>query len=110
GLGSVAAVRAAAPGVVGMAPSMVQAKEGLEAWLFANLYRHHLVNRVFHKARRILGDLFVFYTAHPDSLPPEHGRRAEGLGLHRAVADYIAGMTDRFAMEEHRELFGHGVG
>lgn len=108
GLDSLAAVRAAPSGVVGMAPSMVQAKESLEAWLFANLYRHHLVNRVFHKARRILGDLFVFYTAHPDSLPPEHGRRAEGAGLHRAVADYIAGMTDRFAMEEHRELFGHG--
>ena len=64
------------------------------------------MNRVFHKARRILGELFTFFTTHPDSLPPEHAARAEGAGLHRAVADYIAGMTDRFAIEEHRALCG----
>jgi dGTPase len=73
-----------------------------------NLYRHHRVNRVFHTARMVLGDLFAFYTSHPDSLPPEHAQRAEGVGLHRAVSDYIAGMTDRFAMDEHRVLFNAG--
>jgi dGTPase len=104
GVGSVAAVRAAADQLVEPAPSMIQAKERLEAWLFANLYRHYRVNRVFHTARRMLAELFAFYTAHPDSLPPEHAARADGAGLHRAVADYIAGMTDRFAIEEYQRL------
>jgi dGTPase len=101
---SLAAVRACPGQVVGVSPSMRRAKELLEAWLFANLYRDHRVNRVFHKARKVLGDLFAFYTSYPDSLPPEHAARAEGAGLHRAVADYIAGMTDRFAMEEHQRV------
>ncbi len=63
------------------------------------------MNKVFHKARRILADLFTFYCAHPDSLPEGFSERAGGAGLHRAVADYIAGMTDRFALDEHRALF-----
>ena len=92
--------------IANLSPSLKNAKESLEAWLFANLYRDYRVNRVFHKARRILGKLFTFFTTHPDSLPPEHAARAEGAGLHRAVADYIAGMTDRFAIEEHRALCG----
>lgn len=101
---SVAAVRAAGVQIVEPAPSMVQAKEQLEAWLFANLYRHYRVNRVFHSARRMLAELFAFYTTHPDSLPPEHAARAQGAGLHRAVADYIAGMTDRFAIDEYERM------
>jgi len=101
---SLAAVRAHGGQLVEVSASMKTAKESLEAWLFANLYRHHRVNRVFHTARRMLAALFTFYTEHPDSLPPEHAVRAEGAGLYRAVADYIAGMTDRFAVEEYRRL------
>ena len=101
---SVTAVRSAGDQLIEPAPSMVQAKQRLEAWLFANLYRHYRVNRVFHTARRMLAELFAFYTIHPDGLPPEHAARAEGAGLHRAVADYIAGMTDRFAIEEYQRL------
>jgi dGTPase len=104
-VGTVAHVRAHPGQLMGVSPSMRAAKELLEAWLFANLYRSWQVNRVFHKARRILADLFAFYADHPDSLPPMHAARAEGAGLFRAVADYIAGMTDRFAMDEHRKLF-----
>jgi dGTPase len=102
---TVEAVRAHPQPLVATSPSMRQAKEALEAWLFANLYRHHRVNKIFHKARRILAELFRFYLDHPDSLPPEHAARAQGAGLHRAVADYIAGMTDRFAMDEFNQLF-----
>jgi dGTPase len=102
---SLADLRACPHQLAGISPSLRQAKESLEAWLFANLYREPRVNRVFHKARRVLGDLFDFFTAHPDSLPAEHAARAEGAGLYRAVADYIAGMTDRFAMDEHRAIF-----
>jgi len=102
---SLAELRACSQQLVGVSPSLRLAKESLEAWLFANLYRDPRVNRVFHKARRVLGDLFEFFTTHPDSLPLEHAARAEGAGLYRAVADYIAGMTDRFAMDEHRSIF-----
>ncbi len=100
----VARARAYGGQLVSVSPSMKQAKEQLEAWLFANLYRDYRVNRVFHKARRVLATLFTFYTTHPDSLPPEHAVRADGAGLYRAVADYIAGMTDRFANEEYQRL------
>lgn len=102
----VAAVRAQPDQLIGVSRSMRVEKERLEAWLFANLYRHHRVNRVFHTARRMLSALFAFYVDHPDALPPEHAERAEGAGLHRAVADYIAGMTDRFAVDEYRRLCG----
>ena len=105
GITTVAGVRKCERQLIAPSPSTRQAKELLEAWLFANLYRNYLVNRVFHRARRQLADLFAFYTEHPDSLPPQHAARAEGAGLHRAVADYISGMTDRFAIEEHQRLF-----
>jgi len=105
---SLAGVRAHHGPLLGVSASMAAAKHELEGWLMTNLYRHHRVNRVFHTARMVLGDLFTFYTSHPDSLPPEHAQRAEGVGLHRAVSDYIAGMTDRFAMDEHRVLFNAG--
>jgi len=104
GIDSFAALRACPHQLVGISPSLKNAKESLEAWLFANLYRDYRVNRVFHKARRILSELFTFFTTHPDSMPPEHAARTEGAGLYRAVADYIAGMTDRFAMDEHQKL------
>lgn len=104
GIDSFAALRACPHQLVGISPSLKNAKESLEAWLFANLYRDYRVNRVFHKARRVLSELFTFFTTHPDSMPPEHAARTEGAGLYRAVADYIAGMTDRFAMDEHQKL------
>jgi dGTPase len=104
GVVDLAGVRAMTDQAVELSPSMRQAKESLEAWLFANLYRDWRVNRVFHTARRLLAELFAYYTEYPDSLPPEHAARAEGAGLHRAVADYIAGMTDRFARDEHARL------
>jgi dGTPase len=102
---TLADLRACPHQLIAVSPSSRQAKEDLEAWLFANLYRDPRVNRVFHKAQRVLNDLFRFFTTHPDSLPLEHAARAEGAGLYRAVADYIAGMTDRFAIDEHRSLF-----
>lgn len=105
GITSVAKVRAARESIAVLTPSMQVAKSELERWLFTHLYRHHLVNRTFHTAQRILSDLFGFFTEHPDSLPPEFAARTESMGLHRVVADYIAGMTDRFALDEHAKLF-----
>ncbi len=104
GITTVAEVRACPEQVIALAPSQREAKEGLEAWLFSHLYRHHVINRTFHRAKRILRELFTFFTDHPDTLPPEFTLRVESDGLERVVADYIAGMTDRFAEEEHRRL------
>lgn len=105
GIRTVADVRACPDQVIALAPSLRDAKEVLEAWLFANLYRHHRINQTFHRAKRILRELYSFFTEHPDTLPPDHAQRAADEGLQRVVADYIAGMTDRFAQEEHRRLF-----
>jgi len=84
----------------------------LRAFLHARMYRHSRVNRTRSQARRILAQLFDLYLAEPDVLPEGWRERAEAklandgaAGLARVVCDYIAGMTDRFAIEEHRKLF-----
>ncbi len=104
GIRDVAGVRLCPDQLVGLGAQMREAKETLEAWLFANLYRHYQVNRTFHRAKAMLADLFGFYLAHPDALPPEFAARIEAVGHHRVVADYLSGMTDRYAVDEHRRL------
>ncbi|MCL2160953.1 MAG: deoxyguanosinetriphosphate triphosphohydrolase [Betaproteobacteria bacterium] len=82
----------------------------LKAFLFDNLYHHKRVLSMTGKAQRIIAELFAAYMAEPDRLPPQHRVRVKRSGAEsgkaRAVADYIAGMTDRFAMKEHRRLYG----
>ncbi len=84
----------------------------LRAFLHARMYRHFRVNRTRSHARRILAELFALFMAEPDVLPDEWRDRADAkyaqdgeAGRARVVCDYIAGMTDRFAIEEHRKLF-----
>lgn len=81
----------------------------LKTFLFGNLYRHERVLRMTDKARRIVADLFAAYMDNLSLLPPRHRVRAES-GSHsdraRAISDYIAGMTDRYAVKEHRRLSG----
>ena len=77
-------------------------------FLFKRMYRHYKVNRMTGKARRVVTELFELYLAEPDRLPTEWHAMTEGAGTAataRLVADYIAGMTDRFALDEHRRLF-----
>ncbi|MGQ9860383.1 MAG: deoxyguanosinetriphosphate triphosphohydrolase [Thiobacillaceae bacterium] len=76
----------------------------LKRFLFDNLYRHYRVVRMSEKARRVVRELFAAFTSEPRLLPPEYQDRAAD-GLERAVCDYIAGMTDRYAIREHRRLF-----
>jgi dGTPase len=102
---SLAGLRAHPEAITELGTSMREAKEELEHWLFVNLYRHHRINGTFHAVRRVIRDLFGFFVDHPDALPPEFAARAAGAGLHLSVADYIAGMTDRFALDEHSRLF-----
>jgi dGTPase len=82
--------------------------KALKQFLFPHMYRHFLVNRMTSKARRVVKDLFNLLHAEPECLPPEWRRLSDGAGTAktaRVVADYIAGMTDRFALDEHRRLF-----
>ena len=96
-----------APRLAGYSESMAQRQLELKQFLRANLYSHYQVLRMTDKARRIIRDLFNAFTADPRLLPPQYQVRAREDGP-RAVADYVAGMTDRYAMKEHRRLFAVG--
>ena len=91
--------------VIGFSEEMHRRNRELKDFLYRNMYRHYRVVRMQVKAERILTDLFNAYRAEP-SILPEHARKPiESRGLERTICDYIAGMTDRFAIEEHQKLF-----
>jgi dGTPase len=100
-------LRALAHNVASYSPAMEELNRELKAYLLKNFYRHYRVMRMAAKARRLLTDLFTVYTDDPLQLPTEVQRRADEdpNGLHRVVCDYIAGMTDRYAIQEHSRLF-----
>jgi dGTPase len=77
----------------------------LKLFLRDHLYRHYRVIRMAEKARRIIHDLVKVYADSPQQMPPSFSARIATEGTPRVVCDYIAGMTDRFALEEHRKLF-----
>jgi len=80
----------------------------LKSFLFKNMYRHFKVNRMLTKAKRVVADLFALFLAEPGVLPTQWGQLCDAGGTARTarvVSDYIAGMTDRFALEEHRRMF-----
>jgi dGTPase len=91
--------------VIGCSPETVTEARELARFLRENLYRHHQVVRMAAKAERILRDLWDAYTNDPRQLPPQALERADDESHERCIADYLAGMTDRFAMDEHRKLF-----
>lgn len=98
----------AAPPLVGFAAEMAAENRALKGFLRENLYRHYLVVRMTSKARRIIHDLFGAFSSDPRLLPFEYQVRGESEGMSRVIADYIAGMTDRYAMKEHCRLFAVG--
>jgi dGTPase len=102
GVGSVDDVRQAGPLVV-FSADMREASRGLKQFLFRSLYRHPQVVETTDRARQVVTELFGLYLQGPHELPPAHARPPV---LARAVADYIAGMTDRFAIREHQRLSG----
>jgi len=72
------------------------------------MYRHPRIARIMTEAQGVVCDLFARYTANPDDMPPEWAERAEAgdeAGRRRRIADFIAGMTDRYALIEHARLF-----
>jgi dGTPase len=97
--------RAAAGYVVAFSPDLAARKEQVGAYLFEHVYRHYRVNRMSTKARRFIEEIFSIYAESPQQLPPFYQRWAKEQGLHQAVCDYVAGMTDRFAQDEYLRLF-----
>ncbi len=101
------AIRRAKQPVVAFSPAMAEANRAIKEFLFAHMYRHWRVNRMTNKARQVTQDLFGILHGDVSMLPD--GWRAvagerDGPRAALTVADYIAGMTDRFALEEHRRL------
>ncbi len=96
------AVRRAGP-LVRFGDGMRQRSQQLKRFLFANLYRHPQVVETTTQAQQVVRELFAAYLAQPRELRPSFAQRAD---RERAVADYIAGMTDRFALREHERLTG----
>ncbi|HEY8606941.1 MAG TPA: deoxyguanosinetriphosphate triphosphohydrolase [Noviherbaspirillum sp.] len=95
-----------APPLIAFSEQMSHDALQLKRFLRANLYQHYQVNRMTSKARRIVRELFSAFMAEPRLLPPDY-QVTEGAPQRQArkVSDYIAGMTDRYAMREHRRLF-----
>jgi dGTPase len=105
---SAADVRRLSGPVAAFSDPMQARLKGLKEFLFANMYRHYRLNRMTSKARRVVHDLFQLFLAEPECLPTEWRARTKGPGTRATaelVADYIAGMTDRYALDEHRRLF-----
>jgi dGTPase len=93
-----------APALIGYSPRALAEIRELKRFLHENLYRHPRVQEMSAKARRIVSDLFGAFLADPKRLPPDFRARARE-DAPRAIADYIAGMTDRYAIREHHRLF-----
>ncbi|MDE2401577.1 MAG: deoxyguanosinetriphosphate triphosphohydrolase [Burkholderiales bacterium] len=94
------------PPLVHFSPDMREDSTQLKRFLFRELYRHPQVNETTARAKRIIAELFAAYAAAPNEMPTDFACRVD---MHRAVADYIAGMTDRFAMREHERLTGQRI-
>lgn len=104
---SVDEVRALPQALVGFSDEMIAKAATLREFLYAKMYRHWRMNRSRSQARRIVRELFDVFLAEPDTLPPDwlHLHSKDSTKAARLICDYIAGMTDDFAIDEHRRLF-----
>ena len=105
GLQAVEDVRNLGCNVVDYSTGLVGKNNQLRAYLMDNFYRQYRVMRMSRKAARFIGDMFNEYREDPRQLPPPVQRDMETMPLERAICDYIAGMTDRYALDEHKRLF-----
>ena len=97
-----------APPLIAFTDTMQSENRALKSFLREHLYQHYQVLRMTTKAQRIIHDLFNAFVADPRLLPPQYQTMAASESVERATADYIAGMTDRYSMKEHRRLFSVG--
>jgi dGTPase len=101
-------VRAAGKPVVGFSPAVADADLAIKKFLTQRMYRHERVKQVMADAERVVRELFGHYMREPNTLPPEWSRGLAALDAPtraRRVSDFIAGMTDRFALAEHARFF-----
>ena len=101
-------VRLASGPVIALSPAMAEAEKGIKGFLYPHMYRHERVMRVMDDAARVVRELFAHYTAHPEHMPDEWHEdlpRGDDEALTLRVGDFIAGMTDRFALAEHARFF-----
>lgn len=110
GVDSVEAVRAHPEKLVAFSDDMAKHSQALKQFLFRNLYRHAEVTQTMDHAQTVVQDLFSLYLARPQEMKPRHAAKAQAAsqeaGRARAVADFVAGMTDRYAAREHERLTG----
>ena len=81
----------------------------LRHYLYKNLYYNPVVHQPNLRAVKLLGQLFKYFLAHPKEIGERSRQRIKETGLHRAVCDYLAGMTDRFAMQEFERILGKKI-
>ena len=99
-------VRLHAIGLVQYSPPRRKLNQEMRKYLYQNLYFSRAVDEANTRAVRILAELFKFYLSHPREIGELSRKRIRSEGLHRAVCDYLAGMTDRYVMQEYQRLFG----
>jgi len=101
-------IRQASGPIASFSERIQECDRKLKAFMFENVYRHYKINRMTSKARRVVTDLFTLFMAEPNCLPTEWYKLTDGTSSERTakvVADYIAGITDRYALDEHARLF-----
>jgi dGTPase len=106
GVGSADAVRLQPKALVQYSAKRCAHNQALRDYLYANLYYNPSVHQPNTRAVRMLEDLFGYYLEHHDQVGDQSRKRARKTGWHRAICDYLAGMTDRYVIKEHERLFG----
>jgi dGTPase len=104
-IGSIEDVRGCRSLLVAPGVEVKSLKTGLGEFLHQNVYRHYRVLRMTHKGQVMVRQMFEQYCSHPETMPTRYRQRAESSGLQQTVCDYLAGMTDRYALEEYARLF-----
>ena len=106
GVETVEDLRAIKPRIADFSPEIDEATRDLKARLMDRLYKHQRVVRMAAKAKRVMTGIFHAYMDNPQQMPPHVVARTEGdVSMARVIADYVAGMTDRFALEEYAKLY-----
>jgi dGTPase len=91
--------------IVSFSKNMQEVRKPMRSFLEKNLYQHYRVVRMASKAYRFVTSLFNVYLGQPEQLPPTSQKRLKTEGKHRVICDYIAGMTDRYALDEYKKFF-----
>ena len=92
-------------GTLGMRPEVSQAMNELRSFLFARVYKNPVAKGEESKARGILQALYTYYTKHPEALPADFIPQLDFDGMPRVICDYIAGMTDKYAVHKYETIF-----